>query len=86
MIGLHRIGRFDVEEKIMSVAESQAKLLRARKDLFAHWDRTGGSWRDENRREFEEKYLDLLCCELGKTTLAMEHIDSILNRLRHDCR
>ena len=69
----------------MSVAESQAKLSRAARDLFVRWDQTTSSWRDENRRQFEKKYLALLRLELSKTKRAMEHIDTVLDRLRHDC-
>jgi hypothetical protein len=69
----------------MSVAESQAKLSRAARDLFVRWDQTASSWRDENRRQFEKKYLVLLRLELNKTKRAMEHIDTVLNHIRHDC-
>ena len=70
----------------MSVGESYARLTRAAKDLFACWYQTAGSWRDENRRQFEKKYLSLVRSELRKTELALGHIDAVLNHLRHDCR
>ena len=70
----------------MSVGESHARLTRAAKDLFACWYQTAGSWRDENRRQFEKKYLSLVRSELRRTELALEHIAVVLNHVRHDCR
>ena len=70
----------------MGVGESHARLTRAAKDLFACWSQTAESWRDENRRQFEKKYLSLVRSELRKTKQALEQIDTVLNHLRHDCR
>ncbi len=70
----------------MGVGESYASLTRAAKDLFACWQRTAGSWRDENRRQFEKNYVALIRSELRKTKQALEHIDTVLSRIRHDCR
>ncbi len=70
----------------MGVGESYARLTRADKDLFACWNQTAGSWRDENRRQFEKTCLSLIRSELRKTKLALEHIDTVLNQVRRDCR
>jgi len=69
----------------MSVNDGHAKLIRASKDFFAHWERIKEDWRDDNCRQFEKKYIDLLQAELMKTRQAMDHIDQILFRLRKDC-
>lgn len=69
----------------MSVRTGHAKLSRAAKDLFASWRRTKETWRDENSRQFEERYLSLLRSELRKAEAALERMDSVLHRVRHDC-
>ena len=69
----------------MSVSDGHAKLIRAAKDLFAKWDRLKESWRDDNCRQFEKKYLDLLQVELHKTQQEMEHIEEILFRIHKEC-
>jgi len=69
----------------MSVNDGRAKLMRASKDLFAHWERIKEDWRDDNCKQFEKKYMDLLRAELMKTQQAMDHIDQVLFRLRKDC-
>ncbi len=70
----------------MSVSESCARLTRAAGDLFVCWYQTAESWRDENRRQFEKKYISLVRSELRRTELALQHIDAVLNHLRRDCR
>ena len=70
----------------MSVAESQAMRTRAAKDLFAHWNLTTESWRDETRTQFEKKYLYVLRSEVSKSELALDNLDTILSHIRTDCR
>ena len=70
----------------MSLRTGHAKIIRAGKELFASWDRTKPSWRDENRRQFEQKYLEPLRKELDKTLLAMDQMDLMFNRLHTECK
>ena len=70
----------------MSVNDSNQKLKRASKDLFAGWHQIERTWRDQNRNEFEKKYLAPLRSELRKVELAMERFDSIINHIRNDCK
>jgi hypothetical protein len=70
----------------MSINDSYAKLTRSAKDLLADWELTKASWRDENSRQFEGKYMVTLHAELRKARLAMERMDALLNELKHDCR
>ena len=69
----------------MSVNDGRAKLIRAARDLLAAWDRAKEDWHDENCRQFEKKYIDMLRAELHKTQQAMDHIDALFLRLRKDC-
>ena len=70
----------------MSVNDSNQKLKRASKDLFAGWHELERTWRDENRMQFKKKYLSPLQSELRKVELAMERLDSMLNQIRNDCK
>ena len=69
----------------MSTYESQAQLKLAAKDLFSQWQGLKVSWQDENSRQFEKKYIDLLKSELRAVELAMKRMDAMLNRIRHEC-
>ena len=70
----------------MSINDSQARLNRAAKDLFAHWRSTKETWRDETSRRFEKKYLTPLQADLRTATQAMERIDAMINRISYDCK
>jgi len=69
----------------MGIKSEHAKLTRAAKNLFASWGVIKETWRDENSRQFEEKYISLLRSEVRKTELAMGRMDTVLNRVRQDC-
>ena len=68
----------------MSIYDSHAKLTRASKDLFAHWQSTKETWRDETSRQFEKQYLNPLQADLRTATQAMERIGAMINRIRYD--
>ena len=70
----------------MSVSGSHMKLSRAGKGLLAGWQRIRETWRDENARQFEKKYLAPLQTELRMTQMAMEHIDAMISHLQSDCK
>jgi len=69
----------------MGIKSEHAKLTRAAKKLFVSWGVIKETWRDENSRQFEEKYISLLRSEVRKTELAMGRMDTVLNRVRQDC-
>ena len=70
----------------MSVSESQAKLKQAAKDLWARWRLVREVWQDENCQKFEKKYLTPLQAELRAAEVAMDHIDTLINRIQRDCK
>ena len=70
----------------MGINDSQAKLTRAAKDLFDHWQGTKETWRDETSRQFEKKYLTPLQADLKTATQAMERIGAMIDRIRYDCK
>jgi len=70
----------------MSLKTDYAKLHHGSKELSAGWCRITESWQDENRRQFEQKYISLLQAELRKTQAAMERMDTVLNQIRYECK
>ena len=69
----------------MSVSSSLGKLKRAAKDLRLQWIEVMQFWHDENSRRFEERYLTQLLARLRRVEMAMGHMTSILQKVRHDC-
>lgn len=69
----------------MSVSSSLGKLKQAAKDLRLQWTEVKHSWRDENSRRFEERYVTQMLARLRRVELAMGHMTSILQKARHDC-
>jgi len=69
----------------MSVVEGRAKLIKAGKTLMADWQQVKESWRDENCRQFEKKYISQLETDIRAAAQAMEHIASMLAGARRDC-
>jgi hypothetical protein len=69
----------------MSAVESRAKLVQAAKKLAAEWDQTRETWRDENSRQFEKKYIAPLESNVRAAVLAMERIETMLSGAQHDC-
>ena len=70
----------------MSVIDSRAKLILAAKKLTAEWHRTREMWRDENARQFDQKYMSQLETHIRAAVLAMERMGSALESARSDCK
>lgn len=70
----------------MGIGSSQAILSRAGKNLLISWSEVVTTWRDDNRRQFEQEYISPLKAELRKTELAMAHMSTMITRARNDCR
>ena len=70
----------------MSVIDSRAKLILASKKLMAEWHRTREVWRDENARQFEQKYMSALETHIRAAILAMERMGNALESARNECR
>lgn len=69
----------------MSVIEGRAKLIKAGKKLMADWHQVKETWRDENCRQFEKKYIAQLETDIRAATQAMEHIAAMIANARRDC-
>jgi len=69
----------------MSAIESRAKLVQATKKLMAEWALVRETWRDENCRQFEKKYMAPLEADVRAAVLAIERIGAMLHNAQHDC-
>jgi hypothetical protein len=70
----------------MSATDSRAKLILANKKLLAEWHQTREAWRDENARQFEEKYMASLEVNIRAAVLAMERMGNAIESAHHDCK
>ena len=69
----------------MSTQGSAAQLEAAWRDLAAAWQRTTDDWRDVKAQEFERRFLEKLPGLLAGAKQAVEDIDVLLRKMRHDC-
>ena len=69
----------------MSVQAGQGKLARASKELLNRWNDTKAVWRDNNSKQFEDKFLNPLMAKLRTTEKAMGHMTEVLSKLKRDC-
>lgn len=69
----------------MNTHGSGAQLESAWRDLAAAWQHTTDDWRDAKSQEFEAKFLEKLPNLLAGARQAIEDIDILLRKMRHDC-
>ena len=69
----------------MNTQGSAAQLEAAWRDLAAAWQHTREDWRDVKAQEFETRFLEKLPGLLGGAKQAIEEIDVLLRKMRHDC-
>ena len=69
----------------MNTRTSAANLTQAMKELSLAWQQTRADWRDTKAVEFDDRYLEVLPQHVGRATAAMEEIENLLKKVRHDC-
>lgn len=69
----------------MSAIDSRAKLGQAAKKLMLDWEHAKESWRDENCRQFDKKYMQPLEGSIRTAALAMERMGAMIDKAQHDC-
>ena len=70
----------------MSVAGSNASLMtKALKDLLTHWEKSGNSWRDQARAEFDKDFLQELIPAVRGASRAAQEIENLLQKVRSEC-
>lgn len=69
----------------MSGGGHAARLASLTRELLRRWHQTREVWGDEKAREFEERFIREIESEVRATLPAMEQLESVLQRVRHDC-
>jgi hypothetical protein len=69
----------------MSTQGSASQLESAWRDLTAAWQHTTDDWRDVKAQEFEKRFLEKMPGLLIGARQAIEEIDVLLRKMRHDC-
>lgn len=69
----------------MSLNSSRNRLSASLKELMASWELAKSKWDDPMSQEFESHYLALLEPKLRNTLTAMEKLEAVLARARHEC-
>lgn len=69
----------------MSIRASASVIDTASRDLAAAWDRTRAGWNDTKSREFERAWLEKLPPVLQVARRAMEELDALTRKIKHDC-
>jgi hypothetical protein len=69
----------------MSVVKGHDRLVGAAKQLLAEWQALKEVWRDENSRQFEEKYIIPLESEARAAVMAMDRAQAAIHRAQRDC-
>jgi hypothetical protein len=60
-------------------------LANLTRELLQQWHQTREVWRDGKAREFEERFIREIESEVNATLPAIEQLESILQRMSHDC-
>lgn len=69
----------------MSEGGHAARLARLTRELLERWHQTREVWADGKAREFEERFIREIESEVKATLPAIEQLESVLQRVRHDC-
>ncbi len=78
--------RVAVTKKIsMSMQASRTRLSGLSKELSRQWQDCQQTWRDTKSKEFDASYIQPLLDGVDNAVTAMEDLDKILKKLRHDC-
>jgi hypothetical protein len=69
----------------MSMGVSRARLAAALKQLRVHWDLVKAKWDDPVSAEFDKRFLQTLEPKVRAAAAAMEKMERVLAKARHDC-
>lgn len=73
------------EAYAMSASAGYAALKRANKQLKTSWHTVAMSWRDDNMRHFEARYVTPLLRKVREAEEATKQMEMLLTRARRDC-
>jgi hypothetical protein len=69
----------------MNASGSRGLLTLATRQLFARWEETRNSWRDQKAAEFEALYLADIRHTVGAALKTLEDLDRLLEKIHADC-
>ena len=69
----------------MSTRISSSMLDEATKRLQADWQQTRATWTDAKSLEFQKTYLEPLPALVAQAGIAVEELNVLLSKVRHDC-
>jgi hypothetical protein len=71
--------------RIADLTSGAAKIATAYKTMRVHWEDTKEHWHDDNRRRFEENFIDPLEPQIASALDAIAALSEILNRAQREC-
>jgi hypothetical protein len=69
----------------MSTRVSSSLLEEATKRLHSDWQQTRATWTDAKSLEFQKHYLDPLPNLVAQAGAAVDELNVLLSKVRHDC-
>jgi hypothetical protein len=69
----------------MSTRVTSAILEEAAKKLQMEWQQTRSTWTDAKSLEFQKTYLEPLPPLVAQAGNAVEELNALLSKVRHDC-
>jgi hypothetical protein len=69
----------------MSTRVNSALLDEAAKKLQMEWQQTRTMWTDAKSLEFQKMYLEPLPSLVAQAGIAVEEMNALLTKVRHDC-
>jgi hypothetical protein len=69
----------------MSTVRGHERLVLAAKQLLADWHDLKETWRDENSRQFEDRYIVTLESEIRAAVQAIDRAQRAMHRARQEC-
>jgi hypothetical protein len=61
------------------------KLTAITRELWAQWQQTKTSWKDERSLEFERRYMEELLASVDRTVTVMDQLEKVITKVRKDC-
>jgi hypothetical protein len=69
----------------MNLNGNKSRLTGLTKELTLRWADTKEHWRDAKGAEFERQFMRDLFPQVNGATAAIEQLDELFKRIRHDC-
>jgi thymidylate synthase len=64
---------------------SANKVSALTRELWAQWQQTKMSWKDERAQEFEHRYMEELVSSVDRAVTVIDQLDKLITKVRKDC-